>query len=158
MQDTDRQIILLISDNSDDVTLIQRTLAQSAIGHDVVLARDGAEALEYLFGGRDTLRDDEFRPMPAAVVLDLKLPRVNGAEVLRRLRADERTRTMPVLVVSPIGGVGGLVPDEDHELLRAAVDFGQFREAVRQLGAKLMHRALPDAARPDAARNDAQPL
>jgi CheY-like chemotaxis protein len=139
----DRKTILVALDNPDDVTLIRRTLAQSAIGHDVVLARDGAEALEYLFGPPHRPSGASMRPLPAAVVLDLKLPRVNGAEVLRRLRADERTRALPVLVVSPVSEVGGVVPDDDHELLRAAVDFGQFREAVRQLGIKLMR---PSAA------------
>jgi CheY-like chemotaxis protein len=119
----ERKTILVVLDNPDDVTLIRRTLAQSAIRHDLVLARDGAEALEYLFGAAPDRVGAGTRPLPAAVVLDLKLPRVNGAEVLRRLRADERTRALPVLVVSPLSGVGGVVPDDDHELLRAAVDF-----------------------------------
>jgi CheY-like chemotaxis protein len=133
----DRKTILVVIDNPDDVTLIRRTLAQSAIGHDLVVARDGAEALEYLFGARRG-PVDQVRPLPAAVVLDLKLPRINGIEVLRRLRADERTRTMPVLVVSPTGEASEVDAGDDHELLQAAVDFGQFREAVRRLGAKLM--------------------
>jgi two-component system response regulator len=136
--EAERKTILVVVDNPDDVMLIRRTLAQTDIGHDVVLARDGAEALEYLFGAQPERIGAGTRPLPAAVVLDLKLPRVNGAEVLRRLRADERTRALPVLVVSPLGGVGGVGPDDDHELLRAAADFGQFREAVRQLGVKLM--------------------
>lgn len=131
----ERKTILVVIDNPDDVTLIRRTLAQIAIGHDLVLARDGAEALDYLFGTEEHMLRSH--PLPAAVVLDLKLPRVNGAEVLRRLRADERTRDLPVLVVSPMADAASALPEDDHELLRAAVDFGQFREAVRQLGAKL---------------------
>ena len=135
VDEVERKTILVVLDNPDDVTLIRRTLAQSAIRHDLVLARDGVEALAYLFGAEEQMRQSH--PLPAAVVLDLKLPRVNGAEVLRRLRADERTRNMPVLVVSPIADAASALPDDDHELLRAAVDFSQFREAVRQLGAKL---------------------
>jgi two-component system, response regulator len=131
----ERKTILVVIDNPDDVTLIRRTLAQIAIGHDLVLARDGAEALDYLFGAEEHMLQSH--PLPAAVVLDLKLPRVNGAEVLRRLRADERTRDLPVLVVSPMADAASALPEDDRELLRAAVDFGQFREAVRQLGAKL---------------------
>ena len=138
-ESVDRKTILLVIDNPDDVTLIRRTLAQSAIGHDLVLARDGAEALAYLFGAGEQVILPH--PLPAAVVLDLKLPRVNGAEVLRRIRADERTRTLPVLLVSPVADAVSALPDDDHDLLRAAVDFGQFREAVRQLGAKLTRAA-----------------
>jgi len=125
---TNRKVILLVIDNPDDVTLIRRTLARNQIAHDIVLARDGAEALEYLFGAGANGK----RPLPAAIVLDLKLPRVDGGEVLRRLRADERTRHLPVLISTLArGGSGGL------RNLRAAVDFAQFREAVQQLGAVL---------------------
>jgi two-component system response regulator len=133
MSVTDRKVILLIIDNPDDVTLIQRTLMRSRIAHDLVLARDGAEALDYLFGSGSG------HPLPAAIVLDLKLPRVDGAEVLQRLRTDERTRHLPVLIFSSPGEVSTLTRGNDSDLrnLRAAVDFAQFREAVRQLGAAL---------------------
>jgi CheY-like chemotaxis protein len=136
MHDTDRKVILLVIDNPDDVTWIRRTLIQSAIGDDIVLARDGAEALEYLFGG-EAARNETGNPIPAAIVLDLKLPRIDGTEVLRRVRADARTRTLPVLVFSSQGEVGNLVEKDDRKLLRSAGDFSQFREAVRELGAAL---------------------
>jgi len=132
---TNRKVILLVIDNPDDVTLIRRTLARNQIAHDIVLARDGAEALEYLFGAGANGK----RPLPAAIVLDLKLPRVDGGEVLRRLRADERTRHLPVLIFSSANEVSTLARGGSGGLrnLRAAVDFAQFREAVQQLGAVL---------------------
>jgi CheY-like chemotaxis protein len=133
MSVTNRKVILLIIDNPDDVTLIERTLLRSRIVHDVVLARDGQEAIDYLFGSGA-------RPFPEAIVLDLKLPRVDGAEVLQRLRGDERTRHLPVLIFSSPTQVSTLSQGSDLRNLRAAVDFAQFREAVRQLGATLQAR------------------
>lgn len=135
----DGRVILLVIDNPDDVMLVRRTLARHCIGHDVILAHDGAEALQYLFGdGGGPLSGA--RPLPAAIVLDMKLPRIDGAEVLRRLRADERMRRLPVVVFSSATEIRTFTrAGGNHELenLRAAGDFAQFGEAVRHLGAFL---------------------
>src|SRR5437867_1705525 len=92
-------IILLVEDNPDDEALARRALRQNNIRNEIVVARDGVEALDYLFGtgayaGRDT------SVMPHVILLDLKLPRLDGLEVLRRLRADERTRLLPVVILT----------------------------------------------------------
>ncbi len=93
------KIILLVEDNPDDVELTRRVLRQARIVNEVVVARDGVEALDYLFGeGEHAGRD--IAQLPAVVLLDLKLPRVGGLDVLRRLRADERTRLLPVVVLT----------------------------------------------------------
>src|SRR5260370_33288979 len=97
----DRKIILLVEDNSDDVALTLRALKKNNIANEVVVARDGVEALDYLFGtggyaGRDPQR------MPEVVLLDLKLPRIDGLEVPRRLRADERTQHLPVVILTSV--------------------------------------------------------
>src|SRR5712672_1535293 len=95
----DIKSILLVEDNADDETLTLRALAKNNITNEVVVARDGAQALDYLFGtgqyqGRDT------RILPQVVLLDLKLPKIDGLEVLRRLRADERTKLLPVVILT----------------------------------------------------------
>src|SRR5437763_7834022 len=96
MQD---KVILLVEDNSDDEALTLRALKKNNIGNEVVVARDGAEALDYLFGaGAYAGRD--LSVMPQVVLLDLKLPKVDGLEVLRRMRADERTKLLPVVILT----------------------------------------------------------
>ena len=95
----ENKIILLVEDNPDDEALTVRALRKSNIANDIVVARDGVEALDYLFGegahaGRDT------RTMPQTVLLDLKLPKLDGLGVLRRLRADDRTRLLPVVILT----------------------------------------------------------
>jgi two-component system, response regulator len=86
--------ILLVEDNPDDEALTLRALKINNIGNAVTVARDGAEALEYLFTGEDPA------PSPALILLDLKLPKINGLEVLRRIRADQRTRLVPVVILT----------------------------------------------------------
>jgi two-component system response regulator len=128
--------ILLVEDNPDDEVLTRRALEKNDIGSDVVVARDGAEALDYLFGegayaGRDT--SDE----PQLVLLDLKLPKVDGLEVLRRLRADERTRLLPVVILTSSREQQDLLDGYGYganSYVRKPVDFARFVEAVRQLG------------------------
>jgi two-component system response regulator len=132
----DRKIILLVEDNPDDEALTLRALQKSNIMNEVVVARDGAEALDYLFAtgaysGRDL---DE---LPELVLLDLKLPKVDGLEMLQRLRADERTRLLPVVVLTSSNEQQDILESYNlraNSYIRKPVDFVQFREAVRQLG------------------------
>jgi len=132
---TDRAI-LLVEDNPDDEALTLRAFKKHNITNDVVVAHDGAEALEYLFGtGRYAGRDLEV--IPQLILLDLKLPKVDGLEVLRQLRADDRTRLLPVVVLTSSTEERDLV--ESYRLgansyVRKPVDFTQFVESARQLG------------------------
>ena len=130
------KIILLVEDNPDDVKLTLRALKKSNILNEVVVAQDGVEALDYLFGtgkfeGRDT------RIMPQMILLDLKMPRMDGLEVLQRIREDERTKVFPVVILTTSSEDKDRV--ESYKLgansyIRKPVDFNQFVEAVRQLG------------------------
>jgi two-component system response regulator len=130
------KVILLVEDNPDDEALTLRALKKNDIQNQVVVARDGAQALEYLFGtGERKERDPEV--LPELVLLDLKLPRVDGLEVLRRIRADERTRLLPVVILISSKEQRDLVEGYGYganSYIRKPVDFGQFVEAVRQLG------------------------
>lgn len=129
-------MILLVEDNSDDEALTLRALKKNNIKNEVVVARDGVEALDYLFG-RGTYADRNLDEMPQVVLLDLKLPKVDGLEVLRQLRANGRTRLLPVVILTSsneeqdrINGYGLGA----NSYVRKPVDFNQFMEAVRQLG------------------------
>jgi CheY-like chemotaxis protein len=128
--------ILLVEDNPDDEVLTRRALKKNNIFNEVVVARDGAEALDYLFGtGKYEGRDPSV--VPQLVLLDLKLPKVDGLEVLRRIRADERTRLLPVVILTSSREQQDLVDGYGYganSYIRKPVDFGQFVEAVRQLG------------------------
>jgi len=132
----DRKIILLVEDNPDDEALTLRALQKSNIMNQVVVARDGAEALDYLFAtGAYTGRDAN--ELPELVLLDLKLPKVDGLEVLQRLRADERTKLLPVVVLTSSNEQRDILESYNlraNSYIRKPVDFVQFREAVRQLG------------------------
>jgi DNA-binding NarL/FixJ family response regulator len=132
----EKRVILLVEDNTRDETLVLRALNKSKIVNEVVIARDGAEALDYLFGtGGYAGRDPNV--MPQFVLLDLTLPKVDGLQVLQRIRADERTRRLPVVVFTS--------SDEDEDRIdsyelgansyvRKPVDSEQFLEATKQLG------------------------
>lgn len=128
--------ILLVEDNPDDVALTLRALNKNNIANEVIIAKDGIEALDYLFGegtyaGRDATR------VPAVILLDLKLPRIDGLEVLERLRKDERTKFAPVVVLTSSKEEADLVRSYKlgaNSYIRKPVDFIQFSEAVRQLG------------------------
>ena len=130
------KIILLIEDNPDDEVLTRRALKKNNIGNGVSVARDGAEALDYLFGtGAYAGRD--LSVMPQLVLLDLKLPKVDGLEVLRRMRADKRTRLLPVVILTSSREQQDLVDGYGYganSYIRKPVDFAQFVQAVRQLG------------------------
>lgn len=128
--------ILLVEDNPDHEALTLRALKKAGLANPVIVARDGAEALDYLFGtgahaGRNTA------DMPQTVLLDLKLPKVDGLEVLQRMRADERTRLIPVVVLTSSDEEKDLVSSYRYganSYIRKPVDFVQFVEATRQLG------------------------
>jgi len=130
------KLIMLVEDNPDDEELTLRALKQAKIANEITVARDGAEALDFVFGkgshqGRDLSR------MPAVVLLDLKLPKISGLDVLQKLRADPRTVLIPVVVLTS--------SSEDEDMLRSyrfgansyvrkPVEFGAFATAVSQLG------------------------
>ena len=130
------RIILLVEDNPSDVGLTQRAFAKSHVANEMVVAEDGQEALDYLFaGGKFTGRD--ISETPALVLLDLKLPRVDGLEVLRRVRADERTRRMPVVILTTSKEEQDVAQSYDlgaNSYIRKPVDFKQFEESVERLG------------------------
>ena len=130
------KLILLVEDNPDDEKLTLRALKKNHILNDVIIARDGAEALDFLFAtgphaGRDT------RVQPTVILLDLKLPKIDGLEVLRRLRADPRTKMLPVVILTSSKEEQDLVQGYTlgaNSYIRKPVDFAQFLEAVKQLG------------------------
>jgi two-component system, response regulator len=127
--------ILLVEDNPDDELLALRALKKNNVTGGVVVARDGVEALDYLFGageyaGRDT------GVMPRLILLDLKLPRVDGLEVLRRLRADERTRLLPVVILTSSREKQDMLDGYGfgaNSYVRKPVNFEQFVQAIEQL-------------------------
>jgi len=130
------KIILLVEDNPDDVKLTMRALKKANVLNEVVVAQDGAEALEYLFGtGKYAGRDVNQKPQ--VVLLDLKMPKVDGLEVLQRVRADERTKLLPVVILTTSSEDKDRVSSYKlgaNSYVRKPVDFNQFTEAVRQLG------------------------
>jgi two-component system response regulator len=130
------KIILLVEDNPDDVALTLRSLKKNNIMNEVVVAGDGVEALDYLFGtGAYTGRDAG--DLPVIVLLDLKLPRLDGLEVLKRIRRDERTQLIPVVILTSSVEESDLVSGYKlgvNSYVRKPVDFEQFNEAVKQLG------------------------
>jgi two-component system, response regulator len=130
------KIILLAEDNPDDVKLTMRALKKANVLNEVVVAQDGTEALDYLFGtGKYAGRDVNQKPQ--VVLLDLKMPKVDGLEVLQRIRADERTRLLPVVILTTSSEDKDRVSSYKlgaNSYVRKPVDFNQFTEAVRQLG------------------------
>ncbi len=133
---TRNHTILLVEDNADDVELTRLAFQKSKVENELIVVRDGAEALDYLFAsgvhaGRDA------SSMPAVVLLDLNLPKISGLSVLRRMRADERTRRLPVVVLSTSNEETDILTSYNlgaNSYVRKPVDFAQFAESARLLG------------------------
>ncbi len=128
--------ILLVEDNPDDEELTLLALDQSGISYNIVVAHDGVEALDYLFG-RGRYADRDINRLPAVVLLDIKMPRIDGLEVLQRLRANDRTKLLPVVILTTS------TEEQDrlngysfgcNSYIRKPVDYVQFMTAVKQLG------------------------
>jgi two-component system, response regulator len=130
------KLILLVEDNPDDEKLTLRALKKNHILNEVVVARDGVEALDFLLAtGPHATRD--VRIQPTVILLDLKLPKVDGLEVLRRLRSDPRTKLLPVVILTSSKEEQDLAQGYAlgaNSYIRKPVDFAQFMEAVKQLG------------------------
>jgi len=144
--------ILLVEDNPDDEALTLRALRKHNILNEVVVAHDGAEALDYLFAtgawsGRDA------RQLPQVVLLDLKLPKIDGLEVLRRVRADERTRLLPVVILTSSNEEQDRIKGYGlgcNSYVRKPVNFDEFVDAVKQLGLYWLVLNEPPEGRPRA--------
>ncbi len=129
-------IILLVEDNPDDVELTLRAFRKNNMRGEIVVVRDGAEALDYLFA-EGAYADRNPMDRPALVLLDLKLPKLSGHEVLRRIRSDERTALLPVVVLTSSREDADLIESYSggaNSYVRKPVDFNEFIEAVRQVG------------------------
>lgn len=132
----EQKTILLVEDNPDDVELTLHALKKNNITNEVVVARDGKDAIDYLFGkgsyeGRDTSK------MPVLILLDLNLPKINGIEVLGMIRKDEKTRLLPTVILTSSKEEQDLINSYSlgaNSYIRKPVDFNQFAEAIRQLG------------------------
>jgi two-component system, response regulator len=128
--------ILLVEDNSSDIELTRRALQKSHIANKMIVVEDGQEALDYLFGS-DPLTGQNVNELPALILLDLKLPKVDGLQVLRLIRANERTCRLPVVILTTSSEEDDIAQSYDlgaNSYIRKPVDFKQFVESVQHLG------------------------
>lgn len=129
-------MILLVEDNPDDELLTIRALKKNKVGNEIVVARDGVEALDFLMG-TGTYSDRNINQVPELILLDLKLPKVNGLEVLKRLRAESHTKYVPVVILTSSSEEQDIISSYDlgaNSFVQKPVDFDEFLEAARQLG------------------------
>lgn len=132
----DSKAILLVEDNQADEDLAILALKKNKFRNDVVVARDGAEALDYLFG-TGSYASQEAPRLPAMILLDLKLPKISGLEVLKRVRSDERTKLVPIVILTSSKEEVDLISGYSlgaNSYIRKPVDFKEFNEVIRQMG------------------------
>jgi two-component system, response regulator len=132
----DQKSILLVEDNPDDVVLTMRALKKNNINNRIILAKDGVEALDFL-RGTGNRQGPGLSDMPALILLDLKLPKIDGLEVLRKVRADERTRLLPVVILTSSKEKQDLLRGYSlgtNSYVRKPIDFEEFTKAVGLLG------------------------
>lgn len=128
--------ILLIEDNPDDIMLITRALKKNHLINDIIVKRDGAEALDFFFG-RDGDNQLDYESMPVLTLLDLNLPKIDGIEVLKKIRTNERTKLLPVVILTSSKDQGDLLTCYRlgcNSFIRKPMDFNQFNDAIKQLG------------------------
>ena len=133
---TNEKVILLVEDNGDDEALTLLALKKNNISNEVIVVRDGVEALDYLFG-TGAYAGSDMSAMPVVVLLDLKLPKLDGLEVLRRIRANDRTKLLPVVVLTSSKEEKDMIESYSlgaNSYIRKPVNFEQFSDSVRQLG------------------------
>jgi len=131
----EEKIVLLVEDNADDEELTIRTLQKNHLRNKIIVVRDGVEALDYLFGTGD-YKDRDLSVSPVLIMLDIKLPKLNGLEVLKKIKTDSRTRFIPVVILTSSDEEKDLI--ESYQLgansyVRKPVDFAEFQNSVRQL-------------------------
>jgi two-component system response regulator len=152
MNNDGHKVILLVEDSSDDVELTMRAFKRSHLMNPIEVVRDGVEALDFLFA-RGAHAQRESAPLPTLIILDLKLPRLDGLSVLRAIRADERTQFLPVVILTSSKEEQDLVSGYSlgaNSYVRKPVDFAEFMEAVRVLG--IYWLALNQIAPPKSPR------
>ena len=133
---TDRHFIFLVEDNADDEALTLRALKKNNISNQVIVARDGLEALDFLFA-KGKYADRDMTVQPQVMLLDLNLPKIDGLTVLKRLREDERTKLIPVVILTSSKEEQDIIEGYSvgaNSYVRKPVDFNDFSEAIRQLG------------------------
>ncbi len=129
-------VILMVEDNPKDEMLIKRSLAQANITNEILVARDGAEAVEILFAEKDRVGGDQ-TPLPTLVLLDLKLPKLSGHEVLQRIRSNERTKLLPVIILTSSDEEIDIVKSYEagaNSYVRKPVKFDDFAKCISDLG------------------------